>query len=368
MCHRRVFDTHAASMPYYREWLNPKRMFVIFVLGLVLWLLRSFFVPLIWATIICVASWPLYRRSSRLLSKRMRAKLAPALFTAFITFLVLGPIVFAFAVLTAQAQAWAAQMVAAAHSGLLAPAWLRDTPLIGTRLAEYLNSAATAWLNRDTGSYLRSVQSVGQFFAYHAFVVSVTIVALYSLFRHGDSLTALLSRGIQHLFGEAGAVYMGIVIETLRATTNSMVLVGLLDGMVLWAAYAAVHLPAAAAWGAVAGIASTLPFIGYLAVAVVCIELLARDAPSSALLIGIVGVGILFINDKFVRPILISTTARLNFLEALMGTIGGWQAFGLLGVFIGPVVLALGAAICRGWLHAGEHDAAQLGRAATPVV
>ncbi len=353
-------------MSHYPARLNPQRICAITVLGLAAWLLRSFLVPFVWAIIICVASWPLYRRAARLLPEKLRGKWAPALFTVLITCMVLGPLVFAFVVVTQEAQAWAAQMLAAAHSGLLAPAWLKDIPLIGAPLADALNSAASVWANRDAGSYLRSVQSVGQFLAHHAYVVIITVVAMYSLFRHGESLTALLSRGLQHLLGEAGDLYVGIATAALRATTESMVLVGLLDGMVLWGAYAAVHVPAAAAWGAVSGIAATLPFIGYIAVALVCIELLARDAGSSALLIAILGSGTLFINDKFIRPVLISGRARLNFLEALMGTIGGLQAFGLQGLFIGPVVLALAAAICRGWLPAPEHKTAQLGRAATP--
>ena len=59
----------------------------------------------------------------------------------------------------------------------------------------------------------------------------------------------------------------------------------------------------------------------------------------------------LFTNDKFVRPTLMAGRARINFLGALMGTLGGLQTFGLLGVFIGPVVIALGEAVCREWLN-----------------
>jgi predicted PurR-regulated permease PerM len=360
------FVTRSFTAPPRPARPNPQRIFAITVLGLAAWLLRSFFVPLVWAIIISVASWPLYRRAARLLPEQLRATLAPALFTVLITCAVLGPLVFAFAVVTEEAQVWVAQMVAAANDGVLAPAWLTQVPLIGAPLADTLNSAVTAWVNRDAGSHLRSMQSIGQFLAHHAFVASITVVALYALLRHGVSLAALISERVPHFLGEAGAAYLGIAIAALRATTQSMVLVGLLDGMVLWGAYAAVHVPAAAAWGAVTGIAATLPFTGYLAVAVVCIELLARNAGSSALLIAVLGASILFTNDKFIRPLLISGRARLNFLEALMGTLGGLQAFGLQGLFIGPVVLALAAAICRGWLRAAEDKAVPLGPAATP--
>jgi predicted PurR-regulated permease PerM len=199
-----------------------------------------------------------------------------------------------------------------------------------------------AWLNRaNAGSLLGWVQSLGQLVAYHAFVIAVTVAVLFALFRQGESLAVQLAHGVRRRFGETGTAYLELAIAALRATVNSMVLLGLADGIVLGIAYALVHVASPAAWGAVAGLAAMLPFIGYFVVAAVCAEFVARHAAASAVLIGAIGFAILFTGDKFVRPMLTAGGSRLNFLGALMGTIGGLQTFGLLGMFIGPVVIAL---------------------------
>jgi predicted PurR-regulated permease PerM len=59
---------------------------------------------------------------------------------------------------------------------------------------------------------------------------------------------------------------------------------------------------------------------------------------------------VLFSIDKFVRPMLMAKGARLDFLGALMGTVGGLQTFGLLGIFIGPMIVAVGKAMLEEWL------------------
>jgi len=347
-------------------WLSAPYLAGLLVLGLTLWVLRSFLVPLIWATVIAVSSWPLYRRAARLFPERLRARWAPPVLAALITLMVLGPIVVAFSILAEQFQDLTRQWTAADQHGLATPSWLGGVPLIGERLGEIWTSTAgapgglTAWLHRaDTGSTLRWVQSVGQLMAYHAFVATVAIVVLFSLFRQGESLSALVTRAVRRRWGPTGAAYLELAIAALRSTVSSMVLIGMADGVVLGIAYATVHVRSAGAWGALTGLAAMFPFIGYFVVAAVCAGLLARGAAASAVLIGAIGLAVLFANDKFVRPALMAGRARINFLGALLGTLGGFQSFGLLGVFIGPVVVALGEAVCRAWLETAQRAAAK---------
>jgi predicted PurR-regulated permease PerM len=106
------------------------------VLLLSFWILRSFVVPLAWASIVALASWPVYRRFANRLAKRFASTWAPLLFTALVSLSVLGPIVFAFGALAAQARTWAPQLVAAEKQGLAPPGWLEDVPAIGGWLVD----------------------------------------------------------------------------------------------------------------------------------------------------------------------------------------------------------------------------------------
>jgi predicted PurR-regulated permease PerM len=339
------------------NWLSSRRIAAAVVLGLSFWLIRSFLIPLIWAAVFAIANWPLYRRCAQHVPKAMRAHVLPLAFSILITFLVLGPIVFAFAILARQSQAWLTELSIMDKSGLLAPSWLRATPMIGTRLADAWNDAAgtpgglSALLSRvEESSLLHSLQSVGQLIAYHAFVVAITVIALVFFFRRGEELAEALAHRIDEQFGRLGKKFVGVAVAALRATVQSMVLVGLIDGIVMGIIYAIVHMPSPIAWGAVTGILAMLPFVGYSAVAAVCVTQLAHHATASALLVGALGFSVLFSSDKFVRPMLMAKGARLDFLGALMGTVGGLQTFGLLGIFIGPMIVAVGKAMLDEWL------------------
>jgi predicted PurR-regulated permease PerM len=339
------------------NFVNSRRMAAVVVLGLSFWLIRSFMLPLIWAAVFAVANWPLYRRCAPHVPKAMRAHALPLAFSILIAVLVLGPIVFAFAILARQSQAWLTEISIMDKGGLLAPPWLRATPMVGTRLADAWNNAVgapgglSALLSRvEDSSLLHSLQSVGHLIAYHAFVVAITVVALVFFFRRGEELATALAHRIDEQFGRLGGKFVEVAVAALRATVQSMVLVGLIDGIAMSIIYAILHIASPVAWGAVTGILAMLPFIGYSAVAAVCVSQLAHDATASALLVGGVGFVVLFSIDKFVRPMLMAKGARLDFLGALMGTVGGFQTFGLLGIFIGPTIVSVGEAMLNEWL------------------
>ncbi len=337
--------------------LSSRRIGAAIVLGLTFWLIRSFMLPLIWAAVFAVANWPLYRRCAQHVPQAMRVHALPLAFSILITLVVLGPIAFAFAILARQSHAWLTEISILDKDRLVAPSWLRSTPMIGTRLADAWTDVVappgglSALLSRvEDSSLLHSLQSVGHLIAYHAFVVAITVVALVFFFRRGEELAAALDQRIDEHFGRLGGQFVEVAIAALRATVQSMVLVGLIDGIAMGIIYATLHIPSPIAWGAVTGILAMLPFIGYLAVAAVCVSQLAHDATASALLVAAFGCTVLFFIDKFVRPMLMAKGARLDFLGALMGTVGGFQTFGLLGIFIGPTIVSVGEAILNEWL------------------
>ena len=332
-------------------------MAAVVVLGLTFWLIRSFIIPLIWAAIFAIANWQIYRRCAQHLPDALKAHVLPLVFSVLITLLALGPVIFAFGVLAGQSQAWLTEISIMDKAGFVAPSWLGTIPVVGMRLADAWSDAVgapgglSALLSRvEDDSLLHSVQSVGHLIVYHAFVVSVTVITLVFLFREGEKLAELLARRIDEQFGRLGAKFVGVAIAALRATVQSMVLVGLIDGIALGITYSTAHIPSPVAWAAVTGILAMLPFIGYFAIAAVCVAQIAHDASASALIVGAVGFSVLFLSDKFARPMLMARGARLDFLGALMGTVGGLQTFGLLGIFVGPVIVAVGKAIFDEWL------------------
>ncbi len=231
------------------------------VLLLSVWVLRSFLEPLLWAAIIAAASWPIYRRFARSLPGWMATSVTPALFTALVTVFALGPIVFAFGALIAQAQRWLDQLALADKTGLAVPAWLESLPMVGPPLSERWQTllgtpgGLSGWLQRaDASAALGAAETLGQFMVHHLFVISFTLLVLFFLFRRGDALPQHLNRLLQDLLGPRAHAYVELAIAALRATVNGMVVLGLFDGVLSGLIYALCGVERAEVWGAVTGV------------------------------------------------------------------------------------------------------------------
>jgi len=329
------------------------------------WILHSFLEPLLWASVIAVATWPIYRRFSRRLPARAASSAAPLLFTMLVTLFVLGPLMFAVGALTLEMRSLADQIVAADRNGLATPGWLESTPVFGAWLADQWSAilgvpgGVSAWLRRpDTPSVLGWAQTMGHFIAHHVLVIVFTILVLFLLFRDGEALAQQLVRLIHDLLGERADSYLRLSIAAVRATVTAMVIVGLLDGVLSFAIYALAGVQQPGVWGALTGVCSMIPFLGYLAVLGAAAALMTKGSGGAALFVCAAGLASLFIVDKFVRPMLIRSTVNLGFVWILIGSLGGFEVLGTSGILIGPVVLALFGALWHEWTGARSPSAA----------
>src|SRR4029077_19570914 len=120
-----------------------------------------------------------------------------------------------------------------------------------------------------------------------------------------------------------------------------MLLVSLFDGIASGVAYAIAGVPHAAVWAAVTGLLALVPFLGYLAVAALTLQLAMTVSITPPVVAFSLGCAILFCGDKVIRPLVARDGVRLRFVWVLMGCLGGFEVLGLIGLVIGPVVLTL---------------------------
>ena len=130
-------------------------------------------------------------------------------------------------------------------------------------------------------------------------------------------------------------------MRALRASVNSMLIVGLFDGCATGLVYAIAGVTRAALWGAITGLLALVPFLGYVAVTALALQLAMTGATTPALVSFGLGCLVLFCGDKIVRPMVAGEGTHLRFVWFLMACLGGFEVLGLVGVVIGPVVLAL---------------------------
>ena len=312
------------------------------------WILHSFFEAMLAACVTAIASWPIYTRFAARLPRRIGRGAKSLLFTLAMTVFVLVPLMFAFGALLTEAHVVLLEIAAADKKGIAVPQWLENAPLVGTWLAARWQSqlafpgAFLSWTQRtDAAALLAWVESLGQFMVRHAFIVGFTILLLFFLYQEGESLAEGFRRVLRRRVGEQADGYVDLATRAVRASVNSMLVVALFDGFATGVAYAIVGVPHAAMWAAVTGLLALVPFLGYVAVGALTLQLAMTVTTTSPVLALGLGCFVLLCGDKILRPAVARNGVRLRFVRILMGCLGGFEVLGLIGLVVGPVVLTL---------------------------
>jgi predicted PurR-regulated permease PerM len=328
--------------------LTPGRIHGAVIVVVAVWIMHGFLQGLLTACVIATASWPLYARFAARVEPRIGRSATSIVFTVLMTVFVLAPMVFAFWALLTEANALLLEVAAADRRGIAVPQWLANVPLLGDWAAERWQSelahpgALRAWTQRtDPSALLGFAQSLGGFTARHAVIIGVTILLLCFLYQEGESLGQNLRQALRRHLGERAERHVEIAKRAVRAAVNSMLVVGLFSGFAAGVVYAIAGAPRAAVWGAITGSLAAVPFLGYVAVAAVAAQMAMKGAATPALAVLVLGCFVLFCSDKIVRPMAARDGIPLRFVWVLMGCLGGFEVLGLVGVVVGPVVLAL---------------------------
>jgi predicted PurR-regulated permease PerM len=328
--------------------LSPGWFYGGLIVVLAGWILHSFLQALLAACVTAIASWPLYVRFGSLLPRRTGRSTRSLIFTCLISVFVLVPVLFAFGALLTEAHALLVEVAAADKRGIAIPHWLENVPLIGPwAVARWQGElgypgAFFAWTQRtDPTALIGWAQSLAQFIVRHAFIVGFTILMLFFLYQEGESLAKGFREILRHRIGERADGYVDLATRAVRASINSMLVVALFDGFATGIAYAIAGVPQAAEWASITGFLAFVPFLGYVAVAALTLQLAMTGATGPALLSLGLGCVVLFCGDKIVRPMVARNGVRLHFVWVLMGCLGAFEVLGLVGLVIGPVVLTL---------------------------
>jgi predicted PurR-regulated permease PerM len=320
---------------------------VLALSALGLWVLHPFIPALVWAVILAIALGPLYARAERRWPPSGHNIVLPALFTAAVALVFLVPLVG----LGVQAAREAHDVVAWGRSfektGIPVPDLLARLPFGAAQVqawwAENLShpAAGSDLLHRlDNSSVIGVTRSLGAQIVRRAVLFGFTLVALFFLFRDGHAVAAQVLTASAKLFGPRGERVARQMVASVHGTVDGLVLVGLGEGVLLGIVYYFAGVPHPVLLGALTAVAAMIPFGAPLIFGVAALILLANGAVVPALVVAAAGLVVTFVADHFVRPVLIGGTTRLPFLWVLLGILGGVESFGLLGLFLGPAVMA----------------------------
>jgi predicted PurR-regulated permease PerM len=328
--------------------LPPQWFYVTLIIVLSILVLHSFIQALLAACVTAIASWPLYTLFTARLPRRMGKSVKSLIFTIAMTVFVLTPLMFAVGALLAEIRVLLVQIAATDKTGIAVPDGLKNAPLIGPwAAARWQNVLATPgalsrWTQHaDANALLAWAQSLGQFIARHTFIIVFTILLLFFLYQQGESLAPEFRRLLRHRLGEQVDRHVDLATRAVRASVNGILVVSLFDAFAIGVAYAIAGVPHPVVWAAATGLLALVPFLGYVSVVALTLQLaMTVGAPPPLLVLGL-GCLVLLCGDKIVRPVLARDGMPLRFVWVLMGCIGGFEVLGFVGLVVGPVVLTL---------------------------
>jgi predicted PurR-regulated permease PerM len=337
---------------------------VIFLGALIVasfWILRPFLAAAVWATMIVVATWPVMLWIQARLWKR-RA-LAVAAMTLLLLLVFMVPLTLAIGTIVLNADEIVDWLKSLASFRMpTAPGWVADLPFVGTKMVLAWEQAAASgiegllarlmpYAGNATKWFIAEAGNVG--FLIVQFFLTLALAAL--MFAGGEGAAATVVRFGRRLAGARGEDAVRLAGQAIRGVALGVVVTAVAQAML----------------GGIGLAIAGVPFAGLLT-AVMFFLCIAQIGPSPVLVPAVIWLYwsdetawgtfllvwslIVITMDNFLRPMLIKRGADLPLLLIFAGVIGGLLAFGLIGIFVGPVVIAVAYTLLEAWIDDGTRS------------
>lgn len=339
------------------ELINPTLgLLAILLLFAMAWqVMRPFLGAIIWAAILVLVTWQPYVFLRRCC--RGHSLVAALLMLLIMTCLLLVPLVIGGSQFVEQAgQAVVTVRDAFAHGWPRLPGWLVNLPFAGAQIEKYwtlLGSGDPDLLARIR-EYASPVASflLGMLATLGRGVLELGLSLLIALvlYLEGETLLRWLKALMSKLAGPRGDELLHITASSIRGVVNGFVGTALVQGALAYVGYLIAGVPNAATFGFASCFLSVLPGGPSLLGLPVAAWLYHGGSPGWAIFIAVWMVGVVGSADNVVKPLLIGKNSDLPFALIMFGVLGGAASMGILGVFLGPTLLAVCYAIAKGWL------------------
>ena len=341
-----------ASAPWLRRLLVAALLAGLIVLAFEV--LKPFIVPVIWAVILAHVTWPLHRRLLALLKGRRAA--SALVMTVVVTLAIVLPAIWLVALIRTELVAAYAAFTAQLARGIELPHFVFELPWVGPWLDELLariahepgalNAELRGWIQRSAGELSGVIGGVGRNIA----KLFIAMLSVFFMYRDGESFAAQVVRVLENSLGERVHGYMSAISQTVRAVVYGLLAAAIAQGTIAGLGYWVAGLKAPIALGALTMIAALIPFMTPVVWVGASIWLVITGhtvAGTGLFLWGLLAISWI---GSIVRPLVFSNATSIPFLLVLFGVLGGVVAFGLVGLFVGPVILAVLMAVWREWM------------------
>ena len=318
--------------------------------------LKYFIVPVLWAAIIAYMTWPWYQWIYR--KSGSRATLSATIMISLIILLIGIPLTFGIFMLQHEGRNLYYELQKQVFSGHLnVPQFIRELPFIGKEVSRTLKD-----INTDPNSIIQSVSIwIQGHLNYGRFVLNeigknivklcFAVLSLFFFYRDGQTILNQVSKALEMIIGPRVHHYLDTISETTRAVVYGVGLTAVAQAVLAGLSYFVAGVPNPMVLTIVTFILALIPFGTPIAYGSVALWLFSQGQTMEAIGVMVWGICIVSTSDNVIRPLVISGATQIPFLLIMFGVLGGIASFGLVGLFIGPVILAVLLAIWREWLH-----------------
>ncbi len=334
------------------------RLLLVLLLAAGVYFFSGFVVPVLAALIIGFASWPLYSKWVEVCGGRTTLAASGALI--FILLVLVAPVSLALYYSVNEASQLLAWLLTANRQGVAAPSWIVALPYVGERLgsywAEFLGEphALGTLVEMISGQHIGNIYRVILSATGNAFHIMLTLlfmlITLLFVYKDGHRMVGQLDVLGERVLPLRWQRFSRVIPATISATVTGMGLIAIGEGVVLGLAYWVAGVPSPVLLGVITAFMAMIPGGAPLSFTLVSLYLVGSGNPIAGAGLFAWGAIELFIVDKTLRPRLVGGPVKLPFLPTFFGLVGGVKTMGIVGLFIGPVLMALMVALWREWV------------------
>lgn len=316
--------------------------------------LQPFVTALLWAVLLCYATWPAFIWLNVRL--KQRRSLSALVLCLLIAALFVGPFVLVGTSLADNVDRLNAGLHRLMEQGVSPPpAWVAGIPLVGEKLnaiwlsAEYDIRGTLEPLRQYLPEVSKWLLAHGAPLLNGVLQLSLSVFILFFLYRDGETLTQRLDAAMDRIGGSRARELLKLAGATVKGVVYGILGTAVAQGILAGIGFLIAGVPGALLLGFATFFLSVVPMGPPLIWIPAAAWLYYTGETGWAIFIVIWGVALVSSIDNFLKPYLISQGAAMPFLLVLLGVLGGLAAFGFVGVFLGPTILAVAYSLAREW-------------------
>ncbi|HVY06590.1 MAG TPA: AI-2E family transporter [Burkholderiales bacterium] len=321
-----------------------------------LMVLTPFVTALLLAVILTYSTWPLYARLRKAVGGRR--SLAAALMMLAACVILVAPFVFvAFSLADSATELFEALRKSFENGPPELPSWITGLPFVGEYIANYWRT-----LTHDSGRLLqdlkglvspaKSILFTGGGIVFSGLLqLGLAVLVAFFLYRDGEAAAAKARRITSRIGGARGTHLLAVASSTVVSVVYGILGTALAQGVVAGIGFLIAGVPGASLLALATFFLSVVPVGPPLVWIPVAIWLFVQGSTGWAVFMGLWGVLVISMVDNVLKPVIISHGSNLPFMLVLLGVLGGAAAFGFVGIFLGPTLLAVGYRLVNEWVE-----------------